>query len=197
MRKAPPIGESTIIVITIGIMSGLFIGKTVGIAGESLSFQEMSDKLSKGLGISPVQINAVDADLFRSFGFPGADEYGNMFQTYRDFEKEVNAARSVDETRKLNPQLQSFDQWLSKNKDKVAKGPNGSAGFDDVVMRIGAEFADVETDLRDEDVSEESGPIIQLANRIIEDAYFGGASDVHIEPMANKLRVRYRLDGVR
>jgi hypothetical protein len=42
-----------------------------------------------------------------------------MFQTYRDFEKEVNAARSIDETRKLNPQLQSFDQWLAKNKDKV------------------------------------------------------------------------------
>jgi uncharacterized protein YbjT (DUF2867 family) len=96
-----------------------YIGKTVGIAGESLSFQEMSEKLSKGLGISPVQFNAVDADLFRSFGFPGADEYGNMFQTYRDFEKEVNAARSIDETRKLNPQLQSFDQWLAKNKDKV------------------------------------------------------------------------------
>src|SRR5688572_27480302 len=56
-------------------------------------------------------------------------------------------------------------------KDKVAKGPNGSAGFDDVVMRIGAEYADVEPDFRDEDVSEESGPIIQLANRIIEDAY--------------------------
>jgi len=96
-----------------------YIGKTVGIAGESLSFQEMSEKLSKGLGISPVQFNAVDADLFRSFGFPGADEYGNMFQTYRDFAKEVNAARSIDETRKLNPQLQSFDQWLAKNKDKV------------------------------------------------------------------------------
>jgi hypothetical protein len=42
-----------------------------------------------------------------------------MFQVYRDFEKEVNAARSIEETRKLNPQLQSFDQWLSKNKDKV------------------------------------------------------------------------------
>src|SRR5215204_984674 len=91
-----------------------YIGKTVGIAGESLSFQEMSDKLSKGLGIGPVQFNAVDADLFRSFGFPGADEYGNMFQTYRDFEKEVNAARSVETTRQLNPSLQNFDQWLAK-----------------------------------------------------------------------------------
>ena len=67
------------------------IGKTVGIAGESLTFNEMSDKLSKGLGISPVKFNAVDADVFRGFGFPGADEYGNMFQVYRDFEKEVGA----------------------------------------------------------------------------------------------------------
>jgi uncharacterized protein YbjT (DUF2867 family) len=97
-----------------------YIGKTVGIAGESLSFQEMSKKIEKGLGISPVQFSPVDADVFRGYGFPGADEYGNMFQTYRDFEKEVNAARSVDETRKLNPQLQSFDQWLAKNRDKVS-----------------------------------------------------------------------------
>ena len=97
-----------------------YVGKTVGIAGESLSFQEMSKKIEKGLGISPVQFSPVDADVFRGYGFPGADEYGNMFQTYRDFEKEVNAARSVDETRKLNPQLQSFEQWLTKNKDKVS-----------------------------------------------------------------------------
>ena len=119
--KLPAIAGEDIGKAALGIYKAgqQYIGKTVGIAGESLSFQEMSDKLSKGLGISPVQFNAVDADLFRSFGFPGADEYGNMFQTYRDFEKEVNAARSIDETRKLNPQLQSFDQWLSKNKDKV------------------------------------------------------------------------------
>ena len=96
-----------------------YIGKTVGIAGESLSFQEMSQKLEKGLGISPVKFNAVDADVFRGFGFPGADEYGNMFQVYRDFEKEVNAARSIEETRKLNPQLMSFDQWLQTNRSAV------------------------------------------------------------------------------
>ena len=119
--KLPAIAGEDIGKAALGIYKAgqQYIGKTVGIAGESLSFQEMSDKLSKGLGVSPVQFNAVDADLFRSFGFPGADEYGNMFQTYRDFEKEVNAARSIDETRKLNPQLQSFDQWLAKNKDAV------------------------------------------------------------------------------
>ncbi len=44
--------------------------------------------------------------------------------------------------------------------------------------------------------SEESAPIVQLANRIIEDAYISGASDVHIEPMEKDLLVRYRIDGL-
>ena len=98
-------------------------GKTVGIAGESLSFQEMSKKLET-VGIKPVQFNAVDANVFRGFGFPGADEYGNMFQVYRDFEKQVNAARSVEVTRKLNPSLKNFDQWLNANKAAVLAAAN-------------------------------------------------------------------------
>jgi type IV pilus assembly protein PilB len=44
--------------------------------------------------------------------------------------------------------------------------------------------------------SEDSAPIIQLANRIIEDAYISGASDIHIEPMEKDLLVRYRIDGL-
>jgi type IV pilus assembly protein PilB len=42
---------------------------------------------------------------------------------------------------------------------------------------------------------EESGPIIKLANRIIEDAFARGASDIHIEPYETYARVRYRVDG--
>jgi type IV pilus assembly protein PilB len=44
--------------------------------------------------------------------------------------------------------------------------------------------------------SEDSAPIIQLTNRIIEDAYISGASDIHIEPMEKELLVRYRIDGL-
>jgi len=97
-----------------------YIGKRVGITGENLSIKEIGDKLSKALGIA-VKYNAVDANTYRGFGFPGADEYGNMFQVYCDFEKEVCGARSADVARKLNPQLQTFDQWLAKNKAAVSK----------------------------------------------------------------------------
>ena len=47
------------------------------------------------LGVGPVKYNAVEADVYRSFGFPGADEMGNMFQAYRDFDKEMLANRSA------------------------------------------------------------------------------------------------------
>jgi len=119
--KLPGIAAEDIGKAAYGILKAgqQYVGKTVGIAGESLSFDEMSEKISKGLGISPVKFTAVDANVFRSWGFPGADEYGNMFQVYRDFENEVNAARSVQVTRALNPSLQTFDQWLATNKDKV------------------------------------------------------------------------------
>ena len=123
--KLPGIAAEDIGKVAFGVFKAgeEYIGKTVGIAGESLSFQEMSKKL-ESIGISPVQFNPVDANVFRGFGFPGADEYGNMFQVYRDFEKQVNAARSVETSRKLNPALQSFDQWLAKNKAAVIAAAN-------------------------------------------------------------------------
>ena len=96
-----------------------YIGKTVGITGENLTIDEMGEKLSKGLGIGPVKYNAVEANTYRSFGFPGADEMGNMFQVYCEFEKQVCGARSADVARQLNPQLQTFDQWLAKNKSRI------------------------------------------------------------------------------
>jgi uncharacterized protein YbjT (DUF2867 family) len=96
-----------------------YIGKTVGIAGEFLTADEMSEKLARGLGV-PVKYTPVEPDAYRGFGFPGADELGNMFQIDRDFEKEVLAARDIELTRSLNPAVQSFDQWLALNKGKIS-----------------------------------------------------------------------------
>ncbi len=82
-------------------------------------------------------------------------------------------------------------------RDKFNQGANNqSTGFDDVVQQIGAEFGNVIQVSEDDLVNEESGPIIQLANRIIEDAYFAGASDIHVEPQENEIIVRYRIDGL-
>jgi uncharacterized protein YbjT (DUF2867 family) len=95
------------------------IGKTVGIAGGHLTCAEMAAALSKALG-RPVRYNEVTPEAYRAFGFPGADDVGNMFQVYRDFEKEICGLRDLNVSRSLNPELQTFEQWLAKNKDKLS-----------------------------------------------------------------------------
>jgi uncharacterized protein YbjT (DUF2867 family) len=95
-----------------------FIGKTVGIAGDHLTGAQIAAAFTKALG-REVQYNDVSPEAYRSFGFPGAEDLGNMFQFKRDFEQVFCGARNVDFTRKLNPSLQSFDMWLAQNKGHI------------------------------------------------------------------------------
>ena len=97
------------------------IGKTVGIAGGHLTGAQMAKSLSKALG-QPVVYNAVTPAAYRSFGFPGADDLGNMFQFNSEFEQDCCDARNISETKSLNPELQTFDRWLSENKSRIPLG---------------------------------------------------------------------------
>ena len=93
--------------------------KTFGIAGEHLTGAQMAASFSRALE-SEVKYNDVPADVYRSFGFPGADEMGNMFQFKRDFETDYVAGRNLEVARSLNPSLQTFDRWLDLNANKIS-----------------------------------------------------------------------------
>lgn len=95
-----------------------YIGKSVGIAGEHLTGAQMAASLSKAFGEN-VRFQEIDPDAYRKLGFPGAEDLGNMFQYYRDFEKEFVGARDLNVARSLAPSLQSFDQWVAKNKSRI------------------------------------------------------------------------------
>ena len=95
-----------------------FIGKTVGVAGEHLTGAQMAAALTKALG-QEVRYNDVPPEVYRGFGFPGAEDLGNMFQFNRDFEQVYSGARNLDLTRALNPSLQTFDGWLAHNKSRI------------------------------------------------------------------------------
>ena len=97
------------------------VGKTVGIAGEHLTGAQMAAALTKALGQDVVH-SAVTPEVYRGFGFPGADDLGNMFQFKAEFEKEYCAARDLGFSRSLNPQLQTFAQWLAANKERIPLG---------------------------------------------------------------------------
>ena len=107
-----------------GVAYGIFkrgksmVGKVVGVAGEHLTGEEIAAKMSKALG-EKVRYVDVAPDVFRGFGFPGADDLGNMFQYYQEFEQKLAEVRSVEESRELHPELQSFDEWLALHAHEI------------------------------------------------------------------------------
>jgi uncharacterized protein YbjT (DUF2867 family) len=97
------------------------IGRTVGIAGGHLTGEQMAAGMSKALGV-PVRYTDVPPEVYRSFGFPGADDMGNMFQFKRDFNEYYCNSRSIEFARSLNPALQSYEQWLAANAKAIPLG---------------------------------------------------------------------------
>ena len=97
------------------------VGARIGVAGEHLTGAEMAAAMASAIG-QPVHYNAVTPAVYRAFGFPGAEDLGNMFQFYRDFEPDVNAMREVARSRSLNPALQSFETWLATNASRIPLG---------------------------------------------------------------------------
>ena len=119
-KKFPGMASEDIGACAYGIFKGgeAYIGKRVGIAGEHLTGAEMAAGFSKALG-QTVRYNEVDPAVYRGFGFPGADDLGNMFQFNRDFAEKFCAARSLDVSRGLNPGLKTFRAWLAENKGRI------------------------------------------------------------------------------
>ncbi len=119
-KKLPGIAAEDIGKCAYGIFKkgNEYIGKTVGIAGEHPTGSQMASVLSKVLG-KEIKYNSVPFDVYRGFGFPGADDLGNMFQFKYDFEEYFCGIRKLAEAKSLNPALLTFEAWVEKNKDKI------------------------------------------------------------------------------
>ncbi len=95
-----------------------YVGRTVGIAGEHLTGAEMAAALSEVLG-ETVRYDDVSPETYRSFGFPGAEDLANMYQFMHDFNRDFCGVRDVGLARALNPSLQSFRDWLARNRERI------------------------------------------------------------------------------
>jgi len=120
-KRLPGIAAEDIGKCALGIFKAgpKYIGKTVGIASEFLTVKQMADEFTRVLG-QEVGYNDVPPEVYRSFGFPGAEDMGNMFQFKRDFEKEYTGSRDLNLSKQLNPSLLTFRQWLDKNKGLIS-----------------------------------------------------------------------------
>lgn len=112
---AEDIGKCALAIFAAG---STYHGQTVGISGEQLTGAQLAEQMGKALG-KPIVYQSVPPEVFRSFGFPGADDMGNMFQVKRDFEAQYCANRRPEFARQLNPELQSFGDWLQRHKDQI------------------------------------------------------------------------------
>jgi uncharacterized protein YbjT (DUF2867 family) len=119
-KKLPGIAAEDIGKCAYGIFKkgAEFIGRTVAISGENLTCAQLAAVFTEVLG-KEVRYNSVPPEVYRGFGFPGADDLGNMFQFKRDFEDYYCGARSPDFARSLNPSLQTFKMWLTQNKNAI------------------------------------------------------------------------------
>ena len=107
-KKLPGIAAGDIGKCTYGIFQRghELIGKTIGVAGEHLTGAEMAAAFTRALG-EEVRYNDVSADV------------RNEFQFERDFNEIYCGARKVEIARGLNPTLQTFDEWLVRNKSRI------------------------------------------------------------------------------
>lgn len=119
-KKLPGIAGEDIGACALGIFKQgrEYIGKTVGVAAEHLTGAQMAASLTKALGREVVH-QAVPHDMYRKAGFPGAEDLGNMFQFKHDFESVFCGARNPEVARALYPGIQTFDQWLARNKGRI------------------------------------------------------------------------------
>lgn len=119
-KKLPGITAEDIGKCALGIFRdpGAWAGKRLGIAAEHLSGSEMAALLSEAIG-EPVVYNDVPADVYRGFGFPGADDIGNMFQFNRDCADVFCATRDLEVSRSLNPEIVSFRDWALAHREAL------------------------------------------------------------------------------
>ena len=119
-QKLPGIAAADIGKCAYGVfrMGNAAHGQRFGIAGEILSGDGMAEALARALG-QAVVFQDVPFDAYRALGFPGADDVGNMFQFQALQGEAFLRNRDPVFARQLNPELLSFDAWLTANAAKI------------------------------------------------------------------------------
>jgi general secretion pathway protein E/type IV pilus assembly protein PilB len=90
---------------------------------------------------------------------------------------------------------QDIENALNKYYGGEKKSKTSEA-FTEVIQELTESEVDVGNFGKDDVDVDADAPLIRLVNQIIVDAFKLRASDIHLEPLAKKFRLRYRIDGV-
>jgi general secretion pathway protein E/type IV pilus assembly protein PilB len=179
------------------------------IASKILSFEDVLSVLSSRFGmemislvnlhITPEAIAAVPVDVARKYKIMPVSKHDNVLTVAIGDPLEVDTLDSL--------------RYLLKCEIEGVVAPPAEIGvaldrfyateasmetmIDQLTEGTVAMVASGRSDMREEsDVSESDVPIIKLVSLIIYEAHRNRASDIHLEPLEKRFRVRYRIDGV-
>lgn len=85
------------------------IGTTLAVASQRITMQDVVETFIRLTGI-PAVYEPMTTDQFRSLGYPGATDVGNMFE----FIQTYGCDRDFDAIRSIHPNLTSFEDWLRR-----------------------------------------------------------------------------------
>lgn len=106
----------------------------------------------------------------------------------------IETAKSLTGMR-VEPMLAS-ESRLRKALDRLGEGERDERSLDSLVAKAMLEVRErrgVEDSVALSEI--DTRPVVGLVNQILSDAIRMRASDIHLEPRANSVEVRYRLDG--
>jgi len=146
--------------------------------------------------VVPADLNVIDEKFIRShLILPMGREDGRLKVIITD----PLDLETLDMLRfRLNCELDPCLASKTKMRNFIDHFVRSDLSVDQAVHQLEQQTTEdlVAEQIGEEMLDEESAPIIRLVTMIITEAVRMRASDIHVEPMANRVRVRYRVDGV-
>jgi len=194
-----------------GKESGKRIGEALVEAG-ACTEEHVAKALAKQFGLEFVDLGApgvsetvdksgLDEQLIKKYlVLPMGDEGGKMRLVIHDpMDLELLDNLRFRLNKEIEPRLASRGQ-IKRFIDGEVSGAPKMVGADeslvtDSIDRTIDRSVDRSLD-RSIDVSSEDSPVVKLCNRILDEAVRMRTSDIHLEPMKDRVRLRYRVDGV-
>ncbi len=144
--------------------------------------------------VVPTELNLIDETLIKRHQIlPLAMEDGRLKVLITD----PLDLETLDMLRfRLNCELNTCLASKSRMREFIRQYIGSSQSIDKALEEFDDDAMGVDITESDGSVNEESAPIIRLVTMLLSEAVNTRASDIHIEPMSNRVRVRYRTDGV-
>ncbi len=161
---------------------------------------EFVDLGAAGVG-EKIDKTAIDEQLIKKYLVLPMGESGGKMQLLihdpMDLELMDNLRFRLN--KEIEPRLASRGQIKQFIEGEVATKPKMVGADESLVTDSIDRTIDRSVDRsmdRSIDVASEDSPIVKLCNRILDEAVRMRTSDIHLEPMADRVRLRYRVDGV-